>query len=92
MLKGLIILIALQSLLGCSLDRHESGETALETLKAGETVYVCGCPMMCCNSISRMPGRCVCNFPLRPGTVSKILNRKVYVTVDGREKRFSLEK
>jgi hypothetical protein len=42
--------------------------------------------MMCCNSYSREPGRCICNVPLRKATVSRIHNGKTYVTVNGRVK------
>ena len=88
--KGLIILVALIVLLGCTAGRNESPKADLDQLKIGETVYVCGCPMMCCNSISRVAGgRCDCNQPLRKGTVSRIRDGRVYVTIDdGREKRF----
>jgi len=89
MKKGMIVLFALIVLLGCSSGRNENPKAVLETYEVGDTVYVCGCPMMCCNAISKTPGgRCPCNFPLRQGTVKKIQDGKVYVNVSGREKRF----
>lgn len=90
MKRGIPILIALLLLLGCSTGRNETAKNPLEEFKAGEPAYVCGCPLMCCNSISRVPGgRCTCNVPLRKGTVSRIQDGKVYVKIDdGREKRF----
>mgnify|MGYP001485603224 CR=1 FL=1 len=93
MKQGLIVLIALIALLGCTADRNEFPKASLEKLKVGETVYVCGCPMMCCNSISKIAGgRCDCNQPLRKGTVSRIQDGRVYVNIDdGREKRFFLK-
>jgi hypothetical protein len=90
MKRGIPILIALLLLLGCSTGRNENPKTVLEELKIGDVAYVCGCPMMCCNSISRSPGgRCTCNVPLRKGIVSRIEDGRVYVKIDdGREKRF----
>jgi hypothetical protein len=90
MKKGIPILIALLMLLGCSGGRSENPKTVLEEFEVGESAYVCGCPLMCCNSISRIPGgRCTCNVPLRKGTVSRIQDGRVYVKIDdGREKRF----
>lgn len=93
MKKGLNILIALILLLGCSAGRSVNQKTDLDKLKIGETVYVCGCPMMCCNTISRTRGgRCDCNHPLNKGTVTKIRDGRLYVKIDdGREKRFFIE-
>jgi hypothetical protein len=87
--KGMIVLFALIILLGCTPGRNESPKAIQEKFEIGETVYVCGCPMMCCNSISKNPnGRCACNFPLRQGTVARIQNGKLYVNVSGRQKTF----
>ncbi len=93
MKQGLISLIILIVLLGCTAGRNEFPQASLEKLAVGETVYVCGCPMMCCNSISKIAGRrCDCNQPLRKGTVSNIQDGRVYVKIDdGREKRFFLK-
>ena len=93
MKKGLNILIALVLLLGCSASQRVNQTADLSKLEIGETVYVCGCPMMCCNSISRTQnGRCVCNHPLKKGTVSRIRDGRIYVKIDdGREKRFFIE-
>ena len=90
MKKRLIIPIALVILLGCTAGRNEFPKAALDKLDVGEAVYVCGCPMMCCNSITKLAGgRCDCNQPLRKGTVSRIQDGRVYVKIDdGREKRF----
>jgi hypothetical protein len=84
----MIAIVAAMLLIGCSPSRQdEKLPSSSEEFKTGETVYVCGCPMMCCNSISRNPdGLCLCNMPLKKGTVSKIQNRIVIVTVYGREK------
>ncbi len=93
MKHGLIFLIVLIVLLGCTGGRNEFPQASLEKLEGGETVYVCGCPMMCCNSISKIAGgRCACNQPLRKGTVSKIQDGRVYVKIDdGRVKRFFIK-
>jgi hypothetical protein len=91
MKKITIVMFLLITLLGCTPVLNENSNIDLSKLKAGETVYVCGCPDMCCNSISRNPGGyCGCNFPLKQGTVSKIQGSKVYVKVSGREKIFSI--
>ncbi|MCK9392430.1 MAG: hypothetical protein M0Q01_12800 [Syntrophales bacterium] len=91
MKKGAIILFVLICILSCNAGRKENPEVVLEKLVVGETVYVCGCPMMCCNSISRNPkGRCTCNVPLKQGIVSRIKDGKVYVIVSGRGKTFTI--
>ncbi|MFH0995449.1 MAG: hypothetical protein V1844_08145 [Pseudomonadota bacterium] len=88
MMKWMLAVVAAALLIGCGSPRQdEKLPSSSEEYQAGETVYVCGCPMMCCNSISRNPeGRCICNMPLRKGTVSKIQNHIIIVTVFGREK------
>lgn len=93
MKKGITILIALIVLLGCTAGRNEIQPADLAKLEIGETVYVCGCPMMCCNSISRTAGgRCACNHPLQKGTVARIQDGRVSVKIDdGREKRFFIK-
>ena len=84
----MIAIVAATILIGCNHPgQDEKLPSSSEQFQIGETVYVCGCPMMCCNSISRNPdGRCVCNMPLRKGTVSKIQDHILIVTVFGREK------
>jgi hypothetical protein len=85
----LIALIALIVLMGCTAVRDDQPKAVLEDYKVGETVYVCGCPMMCCNSIAKQPGgRCMCGHRLRRGIVSRIRDGKVYVQVSDREKSF----
>jgi hypothetical protein len=88
MLMLMIAIVAATLLFGCSSPRQDENLlAAFEEYQIGETVYVCGCPMMCCNSISRNPdGRCLCNMPLRKGTVSRIQDHLIIVTVFGREK------
>jgi hypothetical protein len=84
----LIVVVAAAILTGCSPSgQDEIQPSSAENFQIGETVYVCGCPMMCCNSISRKPGgRCLCNMPLRKAIVSKIQDNILIVTVFGREK------
>jgi len=84
----MIVVLASAILMGCNPSRQdEKLPTSSDPFQIGETVYVCGCPMMCCNSISRNPdGRCICNMPLRKGTVSKIQDHILVVSVFGREK------
>ncbi len=84
------VLIALLIVLACTRGGGEFPKANPGNLRVGETVHVCGCPMMCCNTISRTgDGRCDCNQPLRKGTVTKIQNGRVHVMIDdGREKRF----
>jgi len=75
-------------LIGCSPSRQDGKQPSIsDGYQIGETVYVCGCPMMCCNSLSREPGGwCLCNMPLRKGIVSKIQDHILIVKVSGREK------
>jgi len=87
-----MLLVAVAALLGCSAQHDTEPKVVLSELRTGESVYVCGCPMMCCNVVSRGPGRCTCNVPLKRGAVSRIRNGKIYVSVSGREKVFSLPK
>ena len=84
--KSLVIIALFAAILiSCSSVRQEDARSVSQEYKVGETVYVCGCPMMCCNSISRDPnGRCICNVPLRKGIVSKIHGHRIVVTVPGR--------
>lgn len=88
MIKRMIAIMAATILIGCSPSREaEQQPPFFEEYRIGETVYVCGCPRMCCNSISRDPdGRCVCNTPMRKGTVSKNQDHVLLVMVFGREK------
>jgi hypothetical protein len=89
MMKMMIVMFVLITILGCTPVLNENTSVDLSKLKVGETVYVCGCPDMCCNSISKNPGGyCECNFPLKQATVSKIQDNKAYVEVSGREKIF----
>lgn len=88
--KGIMILFSLMALLGCTGDSNKGQTDIAGKYKVGETVYVCGCPMRCCNTISRdRKGRCSCNFPLKPGIVSRIQNDIVYVKSSGWEKPIS---
>ncbi|MCX5882694.1 MAG: hypothetical protein NTU74_13110 [Deltaproteobacteria bacterium] len=83
----MIAVVAATLLIGCNPSRQDEKLLSSEGYQIGETVYVCGCPMMCCNSLSRDPdGRCLCNMPLRKGTISKIQDHIIIVTVFGREK------
>lgn len=88
MKKWIVILLVIAALQGCAVEHENEPKVVLSDLKIGESVYVCGCPMMCCNSISRRPGRCICHVPLRLGTVTMIRDGKIHVSVSGREKIF----
>lgn len=84
----MIAIMAATLIIGCNASgQDEKRLSTSEEFQIGETVYVCGCPRMCCNSISRNPeGRCACNMPLKKGTVSKMQDHIVIVMVFGREK------
>src|SRR5512138_586917 len=89
MKKGPIILIALIILVGCPASRSENPQALLKRVGVGDTVYVCGCPMICCNFISGNPdGRCSCNVPLKKGTVLRIQDGQIHVRTANREKWF----
>lgn len=93
MKQWLLIPFILIILMGCSGNQNGKPGALFEKYNIGESVYICGCPMMCCNSISRSPrGRCACNMPLRQGIVSRIQNGRLYVNVSGREKVFFVAK
>jgi len=77
-----ILLVSMMLILTGCLEASGT-EKNPEPFRVGDEIYVCGCPMMCCNSYSREPGRCICNVPLRKGTITKIHNSKIYVTVSG---------
>ncbi len=87
-----LTLFAAVMLLSCgAAGRTDNPQRVPEKFEAGETVYVCGCPMMCCQSVSRIPGgRCACNFPLKAGTVSRIQDGKIFVKLSDREKSFPI--
>jgi hypothetical protein len=87
-MKHLIAIVVALFFFGCGAPRQDENlPSTIDSYQVGETVYVCGCPMMCCNYMSRKPeGRCFCNMPLRKGVVSKIHENIVIVTVWGREK------
>lgn len=85
-----ILLVSMMLILAGGPESHGE-EKKPEPFRVGDVIYVCGCPMMCCNSYSRNPGKCICSVPLRKGTITKIHNRKMFVTVDGgRVKSFFL--
>jgi len=85
-----ILLVSVMLIL-TGIPEASGAEKSTEPFRVGDVIYVCGCPMMCCNSYSRNPGKCICNVPLRKGTITKIHNRKMFVTVDGgRVKSFFL--
>ncbi len=90
--RKLVIAVLLTAILvNCSSVRQEDSRPLSTEYKVDETVYVCGCPMMCCNIISKdANGRCICNVPLKEGIVSRIDGHKVAVTVSGRGKNIFL--
>lgn len=52
MKTGVMICLMLLVLSGCDGEQSDKPKVILGKLVVGESVYVCGCPMMCCNSIS----------------------------------------
>ena len=89
--KRMLPTIVLIMLFSCTLGGDEHPGLSQRDFRVGETAWVCGCPMMCCNFISRSPGgRCVCNVRSQKGTVVRIEGSKVYVNVSGREKSFTI--
>jgi len=89
----MIIILTMIVIGGCAPRLNENPVVDLRELKVGETVYVCGCPDMCCNSISRdAGGQCACNYPLKQGVILKIQEGKIYVKVSSQEKIFYIPK
>lgn len=87
-IKKLLLILGMMLVLTGCLEANRADKKS-ESYQVGEDIYVCGCPMMCCNSYSREPGRCICNVPLRKATVTRIHNGKMYVTAtNGRVKSF----
>ena len=59
MSKLMAVLLSLVFIVTASLALAEG--TAESTLKAGSSVYACGCGEGCnCGSISQKPGKCAC--------------------------------
>lgn len=58
-------------------------------LKAGDTVYVCGCGKGCdCQTMSLKAGKCVCGKRLLKGTVTKVEGDLAYVKTSKGESAF----
>ena len=85
--KALLLVLSMMLVLTGCLEANRT-EKKSESYRVGEDIYVCGCPLMCCNSYSKEPGRCICNVPLRKAAVTRIHNGVMYVTVNGRVKSF----
>ena len=89
LIKWALIIAAFICFSGCLPAIDDKDKIDIRSLKVGEIVYACGCPEMCCNSISKNPsGVCGCNYPLKRATVLKIQDNKIHVKVSGREKIF----
>ena len=62
------------------------------SVKAGDTVYVCGCGEACqCKVISETTGKCACGKDLAKATVVKVDGDAATVSVNGREQAFPLD-
>jgi hypothetical protein len=68
------IVLAALVLTACTDARTGPGRASPASWRVGQTVYVCGCPLMCCTSVSTHPGMCACNVPLRKATIKRIEN------------------
>lgn len=70
-----------------------AGYAALEhgsmKLAPGDEVYACGCGDGCpCRTISRNPGKCVCNKDLVKSKVMKVEEGMAVLDVNGKEETF----
>ncbi len=71
---------------GISYAALKNGEI---NLKVGDEVYVCGCGDSCpCLTMSRSPGKCVCDKDLVKAKVTKVEKGKATVMVKGKEQVF----
>jgi len=87
MKKGLMMLVALLfslSLAGLCAAAVENGKISV---KAGDTVYVCGCGEKCdCMTIGKKAGKCACNKEMMKVTVTRVDDGKAYYQEDGKER------
>jgi hypothetical protein len=64
-------------------------DSAKMDLKVGDQVYVCGCGKECdCDTMSKKPGKCVCEKPMVQGKVVKVEPGKAVIKTDKEEKTF----
>lgn len=61
-------------------------EEVKQSLKTGDTIYVCKCGKACdCGTMSYKEGKCGCGKELVKATVTKTEDGKVFYTLDGNE-------
>lgn len=53
-------------------------------VKAGDSVFVCGCGQKCCELVSLKAGKCACDHDLTKVTVSKVEGDKAHYTANGK--------
>jgi len=89
MKKALVISLAIilgLVMTGISFAALKNGQMQL---KVGDEVYVCGCGEGCpCLTMSKNPGKCVCDKDLVKSKVTKVEKGKATVMVNGKEQVF----
>ena len=69
---------------------HADKGHATAPVKAGDTVYVCGCGAECkCASVSAKPGKCKCGKDLVKTTVAKVDGDQLTVKLASGEQAFT---
>ena len=82
--KLMAIVISLVFAVTAGLALAQSG--AVDTIKAGSSVYACGCGAGCnCGTMSNKAGKCGCGKPLVKTSVTKVEDGKAFYKMDGKE-------
>ena len=84
MSKLMAVLLSLVFVVTASLALAEG--TAESTLKAGSSVYACGCGEGCkCGTLSNKAGKCGCGKPLVKTSVTKVEDGKAFYQMNGKQ-------
>jgi hypothetical protein len=87
MKKLIVLVMSLVMALGvASMVFAEKAADGKTGVKAGDTIYVCGCGAGCdCGSLAKKEGKCGCGKDLVKTTVTKVENGKAFYQLDGKE-------
>ena len=87
MTKSILLILSLLFVFAAvSLAFAGKGPNGKFDVKAGDSIYVCGCGEGCdCGSLAKKEGTCGCGKEMVKTTVDKVENGKVFYTLDGKE-------
>jgi hypothetical protein len=87
MKKSVLLLVSLLFVIATvSLVFAAKGPTGKFEVKAGDSIYVCGCGDGCdCGSLGKKEGKCSCGKDLVKTIATKVEKGKVFYTLDGKE-------